>query len=315
VKLSIVTTLYRSAPYLREFHRRAAAAAAAVSPDVEFVFVNDGSPDDALAVALVLRREVGNVKVVDLSRNFGHHPAMMTGLAHATGDRVFLIDCDLEEPPELLASFAAELDRSGADVVYGVQDARRDGWRTRVAAKAFYRVFNLLSSDPIPENVMTVRLMTRRYVAALLGHTEAEFAIAGLWARTGFRQVAVPVAKRRKPTTSYNLVRKVGVFVTALTAFSSRPLHLIFYLGLAIFAGAAAAASALAVGSLLSGEQPAGWPSLIVSVWLLGGLGIFCQGVLGIYLAKVYVEVKRRPVTIVRDVYPPLPAAADRRAA
>lgn len=314
MKLSIVATLYRSAPYLREFHRRAAAAASAVSADVEFVFVNDGSPDDALDVALALRREAGNVRVVDLSRNFGHHPAMMTGLAHATGDRVFLIDCDLEEPPELLPAFAAELDRAGADVVYGVQDARRAGWRDRLAAKAFYRLFNLLSTDPIPENVMTVRLMTRRYVDALLGHTEAEFAIAGLWARTGFRQVAVPVAKRRKPTTSYHLARKVGVFVTALTAFSSRPLHLVFYLGLALFAGAALAALALAVGSLLSGEQPAGWPSLIVSVWLLGGLGVFCQGLLGIYLAKVYVEVKRRPVTIVRDDYPPLPAAGKRAA-
>ncbi len=314
MKLSIVTTMYQSAPYLREFHRRAAAAAAAVTPDVEYVFVNDGSPDDALEVALQLRREYGNIRVVDLSRNFGHHPAMMTGLAHATGDRVFLIDCDLEERPELLPEFAGRMAAAGADVVYGVQDGRRDGWRDRLAARVFYRAFNLLSTDPIPENLMTVRLMTRRYVDALLRHTEAEFAIAGLWARTGFRQEPVRVHKLRKPTSTYNLVRKVGVFVTALTAFSSRPLHLIFYLGVIILGVAAVAAAALVCGQLMSGQWAPGWASLMVTIWFFGGLGVFCQGVIGIYLAKVYAEVKRRPTTIVRDDFPPAPPAAGRAA-
>lgn len=313
MKLSVVSTLYRSAPYLREFHARAAAAAQALTADVEFVFVNDGSPDDAVDVALELRERFGNVRVVDLSRNFGHHPAMMAGLEHATGDLVYLTDCDLEEPPELLPDFAARL--GGADVVYGVQDTRRDGPAARLSARAFYRVFNLLSTDPIPENVMTVRLMTRRYVDALLRHTEAEFAIAGLWARTGFRQRPVPVAKKRKPTSTYNLVRKVDVFVTALTAFSSRPLHFIFYLGLVIFGVSAVTAVLLVAGQLLSGQLQAGWPSLMVSIWLLGGLTIFCQGVIGIYLSKVYVEVKRRPTTIVREVFDPLPAARSARAA
>jgi len=313
MRLSVVSTLYRSAPYLREFYARAAAAARALSADVEFVFVNDGSPDDAMDVALELRREFGNVRVVDLSRNFGHHPAMMAGLEHATGDLVYLTDCDLEEPPELLPDFAARL--GGADVVYGVQDTRRDGPAARLSARVFYRVFNLLSTDPIPENVMTVRLMTRRYVGALLRHTEADFAIAGLWARTGFRQLPVPVTKRRKPTSTYDLARKVGVFVTALTAFSSRPLHFIFYLGLVIFGVSALTAVGLVAGQVLFGWAQTGWPSLMVSVWLLGGLTIFCQGVIGIYLSKVYVEVKRRPTTIVREVFEPVAAARAARAA
>src|SRR5262249_11292959 len=140
MRLSIVTTMYRSAPYVAAFHERALAAARGLGVEPEFVYVNDGSPDEALAVALVLRRRYRNVRVVDLSRNFGHHQAMMAGLAHATGERVFLIDCDLEEAPELLGSFLAAMDRTGADVVYGVQSSRGDARLSRLLARAYYRL-------------------------------------------------------------------------------------------------------------------------------------------------------------------------------
>src|SRR5262247_1354941 len=120
MKLSIVTTLYNSAPYLTEFHERVCAAAVQVSDDFEIVLVNDGSPDNSLAVALELHRKDPRVAIVDLSRNFGHHKAMMTGLAHARGDLVFLLDSDLEEEPELLQKFYDEMSRTGADVVFGV---------------------------------------------------------------------------------------------------------------------------------------------------------------------------------------------------
>jgi putative glycosyltransferase len=305
MRLSVVTTMYRSAPYLREFHARAAAAAARLSIDVEFVYVNDGSPDDALAVALDLRREYGNVRVVDLSRNFGHHPAMMAGLAQATGDLVFLIDCDLEEPPELLETFAAHRVANGADVVYGVQQSRNGGPVDRFLGWAFYRAYNALTTDPIPANLMTVRLMTRRYVAALLSHPETEFTISGLWARTGFVQVPVSVDKRRKPATSYSLRRKIGLLVRSVTAFSSKPLHYIFGLGVVMLGLSLAAAGVLVARRVLFGDMLEGWPSLMVSLWVLGGLIIFCQGVIGIYLARVYAEVKRRPATITREVFEP----------
>src|SRR5207249_1570710 len=113
---------------LREFHRRASEAAARLTLAYELVLVNDGSPDDSLNIALQLVEEDSHVRVIDLSRNFGHHKAMMTGLAHSRGRWVFLIDCDLEEDPALLLTFKEELDRSGADVVYGVQEWRKGGW-------------------------------------------------------------------------------------------------------------------------------------------------------------------------------------------
>jgi len=304
MQLSVVATLYRSAPYLREFCARAAAAAERVSTDVEIVLVNDGSPDDALAVALDIRAADPRVRVVDLSRNFGHHPAILTGLRHARGDDVFLIDCDLEEAPEWVEAFAAVRRADpDADVVYGVQRTRRGGLFDRLAGAAFYGLFNLLSADKLPPNLVTARLMSRRFVRALLRHPEVTLMLGALWVRTGFKQVPVPVDKLQKPTSSYSLRRRVALMVDAVTSFSSTPLVLVFYLGLFLMGTAGLAAAWIAVRWAALGEAPVGWTSLMVSVWAFGGLTIFCQGVLGIYLSQVFKEVKRRPRAIVRRVY------------
>jgi putative glycosyltransferase len=304
VRLSVVATLYRSAPYLREFCARAAAAAERVATDFEIVLVNDGSPDDALAVALDIRAADPRVRVVDLSRNFGHHPAILTGLRHARGDEVFLIDCDLEEAPEWVEAFAAVRRADpDADVVYGVQRARRGGLFDRLAGAAFYTLFNMLSADKLPPNLVTARLMSRRFVRALLRHPEVTLMLGALWVRTGFKQVPVPVDKLQKPTSSYTLRRRVALMVDAVTSFSSTPLVFVFYLGLFLMGTAGLAAAWIAARWLALGEAPVGWTSLMVSVWAFGGLTVFCQGVLGIYLSQVFKEVKRRPRAIVRKVY------------
>lgn len=318
MQLSIVSTLYQSAAHLAEFHRRVTAAAAATTGDYEIVLVNDGSPDASLEIALALLDGDAHVRVVDLSRNFGHHKAMMTGLAHARGERIFLLDSDLEEEPELLARFTRVMNETGADVVHGVQPERRGGAVERAAGWAFFKVFNLLSASPIPENLVTVRLMTRRYVAALLQHGERETMIAGLWAITGFRQVAVAVTKHSHSSTTYGLAHKVAILVNSITSFSDKPLVFIFYSGVIILLAAVAAAAYLVIRRLFFGVLLAGWPSLIVSVWLLGGLTIFSLGIIGIYLSKVFLETKQRPYTIVRSVYERSPASgrtdpADRR--
>ena len=153
MRLSVVSTLYRSARHLVAFHARVAVAAERVSDCVEFIYVNDGSPDDDLTVALELQASDPRIRIVDLSRNFGHHPAMMTGLQHATGERIFLIDCDLEEPPELVNAFTDELARTAADVVYGVQVSRSGGALDRLCGRSFYAIFNALSPNPIPANL------------------------------------------------------------------------------------------------------------------------------------------------------------------
>ena len=301
--LSIVTTLYNSAPYLEEFYDRVCAAASRITHDFEIIFVNDGSPDNSLEVVLDLYRKDSRVGIVDLSRNFGHHKAIMTGLIHARGDLVFLLDSDLEEEPELLQQFYDELKRTRADVVFGVQEQRKGKLFERVSGALYFKVFNLFSTYPIPTNHITARLMTRDYVAALLGHQEREFVLSGLWALTGFQQVPLKVRKHFKGSSSYGLRRKIAHLVNAITSFSNKPLVLIFYLGCFIVMVSSIAAIDLIVRKLFFGALLEGWASLVISIWLLGGLTIFCLGVIGIYLAKVFIEVKQRPYTIVKQTY------------
>jgi putative glycosyltransferase len=301
--LSIVTSLYFSAAHVEEFCRRAAGAAAAVSTAYEIVLVNDGSPDDSLAVALRVRATDRRVRIVDLSRNFGHHKALMTGLKRSLGGRVFLVDSDLEEDPGWLPAFNAEMDRTGADVVYGVQRSRKGPFLERATGALFFRIVNGMLTHPIPENVVTARLMSRRYVDALVQHEDREVFLAGLWVLTGFLQVPVAVTKQSRGHSSYTLRRRLSVLVNAVTSLSNRPLIYIFYVGAAISVLSLVAGVTLLTEYLTGRIGQPGWASLMISIWFLGGLTVFSIGVIGVYLAKVFTETKRRPYTVVRADY------------
>jgi len=303
VALSVVTTLFRSSPHLREFCERMSRAAAALTPDFEIILVNDGSPDDALAVALELMREEPRIVVVDLSRNFGHHRAVLTGLGYARGEKVFLIDCDLEEPPELLSEFDARFREGGRDVVYGVQRNRKGGWFERLSGELFYRLFNWLSNIDLPRNIVMARLMSRPYVRALLRHREREIFLAGLWQITGFRQTGVVIDKASRGDTTYTLRRKLSLLTDSVTSFSNRPLSAIFYTGCTISLVAGLYIVYLLIQAFVYGITVDGWNSLIVSIWFLGGLTILFLGVIGVYLGKIFAETKQRPRSIVREVY------------
>lgn len=234
MKLSIVATLYQSAPYIEEFFRRAGAAAhQLVDDDYEIVLVNDGSPDNSLELAIHLSQSDPHVIVVDLSRNFGHHKAMMTGLAHARGEQVFLIDSDLEEEPEWLLSFSEQMQREQCDVVYGIQWQREGGVFERWSGQLFYRIFRLLTHLDLPNNIVVARLMTRRYVNALLQHDEREVFMAGLWHITGFDQRPQTIKKHCTSETTYTFRRKMSLLVNSVTSFSNAPLIGIFYIGVA----------------------------------------------------------------------------------
>ena len=211
MKLSIVTTLYLSAPYVAEFHRRVSDAARKITDDYEIVMVDDGSPDNSLAIAMELVDRDPKLRIVELSRNYGHHKAMITGLEHTGGDYVFLIDVDLEEPPELLDGFFEEMRASGCDVVYGFQSARKGNWFERHSGALAWRLINLFLAIQIPHNHSTVRLMTRAYAQALVQHKEQKTAIGGLWVITGFRQKGTEFVKASRGRGSYTFPRRLGV--------------------------------------------------------------------------------------------------------
>ena len=304
MKLSIVTTLYKSSPYIAEFHRRSTAAARAlVDNDYEIVLVNDGSPDGSLEQAIEISKADDHVVVVDLSRNFGHHKAMMAGLENADGELIFLIDSDLEEEPEWLTDFHQLMKEGSADVVYGRQQERKGHWFEKWSGEVYYSIFNWLCNIEHPRNIVTARLMTRRYVDALLQHRERELVISCLWVITGFKQLERVVRKHMSSGTTYSLSKKIEHATNAITSFSEVPLKLIFYVGAIVFGCALLYATYLIALRFYLSQVVDGWTSVMVSIWLLGGMIISFVGVVGIYLSKVFSETKQRPHTIIREIH------------
>ena len=304
--LSIVATIYRTGCYLAEFTQRALAAAEQAgfaAEDVEVVFINDGSPDNALQDALDVRARHPQVRVIDLSRNFGHHKAMMGGLRVSRGEYVFLLDSDLEESPEWLIEFKTLMDSSGCDAVYGVQARRKGKWFERCSGEIFYTIFNLLAAYKVTPNSVTARLMTRDFVNALIMHEESEPFLFGLASLTGFTQYPCTVHKKHSSPTSYTFIRKLRLACNSIVSFSSRPLIYIALLGFLMTCSAFAYIIWILFAFLLFGTPPAGWTSLIVSVWFFGGITILCLGIVSLYLAKMFEEVKRRPSSIVKKRY------------
>ncbi|OXT02648.1 hypothetical protein B7H23_07110 [Notoacmeibacter marinus] len=310
MRISLVTPLYRSASSLRELCDRADATMRALTPDYEIVLVNDGCPDNSLTVAREIATENPHVRVIDLSRNYGQHPALMTGLEAATGDYIFICDSDLEEEPEWIATFFSRLvEEDDCDVVYGIQQARKGNMFYRGARRLFYRTLSWTSGIDFPANIITARLMTRRYVDAVLQFRERELFAAGIWHMAGFRQIPYAVDKPPRDDTTYTFRKLVGIFVNAVTAFSVRPLQAISIAGVVLSLSAIIFIIYL-IFQRFFGVVLEGWTSVIAAILLVGGVTLFFNGVIAIYLAKVFLEVKRRPLTIVREVInPELPPA------
>lgn len=303
MKLSIVTTLYYSAPYVAGFCQRAGEAARAVAgEDYEIVIVNDGSPDNACELAVELAKNDPHLLIVDLSRNFGHHRAMLAGLEHARGERIFLADIDLEEKPEWLPVFWRKLEQTGADLVYGVQEHRKGGFFERASGAIYYRLFAILTDVRQPKNQVTARLMTRRFRDALIRFQEKNIVFNCICELAGFRQQAHPVAKASTSPSTYTLRKKIALAFNSVTAFSEKPLRLMFYIGLVVFFFAICVGIWLFIKKYCFGIDLEGWTSLMLSIWLLGGFIITQIGLCGIYIGKVFIEAKNRPAYIVRKL-------------
>ncbi len=304
MKLSIVSTLYQSAPYLSEFYARSGIAAQQlVGTDYEIILINDGSPDNSLDIAIALTEIDPRVRVIDLARNFGHHKAMMTGLAHTQGNLVFLLDSDLEEEPEWLSLFAKLLATETADMVYGVQVRRKGTIWEQLTGSIFYKAFRAFTGIAQPDNIVTARLMTRRYVDALLAHQERELNIGGLWIITGFKQCQQTVRKHATSPTTYSFRRKLSHFVSAIVSFSNRPLMFTLYTGILLLSSAIAYIAYLLFCYNILAILPTAASTIIAALWLFSGFIVFFLGVQGIYIATIFSEVKQRPYTIIRHIY------------
>ena len=307
MRLSIVSTLYKSAPYLDEFVSRIVAALALITNDYEIILVNDGSPDNSLEMAIGFHEEDSRVKVIDLSRNFGHHAAIVAGLEHAKGNTVFLIDCDLEEQPEWLSIFEKEMQDTGADVVFGVQQRRVQSRVSNFIGSLFWKALNVMSNVSIPHNPMTCRLMNRAYVDALLGVEDRVLYLAGVFAWAGFKQRPLSLVKTPRIAehhSTYSFSRKLLQVADSFSSFSVAPLILVFMAGLFIWFASVCYALFLLVMKLFVPELVlSGFTSVMLSIWFLGGFIIVAIGTVGLYIAKIFQEVKRRPLFITKSIY------------
>lgn len=304
IQLSIVSTLYKSENFLNEFYERLTLVCKKLKlKDYEIIFVNDGSDDSSLDIAIKLMERDSKLKIIDLSRNFGHHKAIITGLKYAQGEDVFLIDSDLEEQPEWLLEFYNFRNNNNCDVVYGVQEKRTRGFLDLFFGNLFYYLFNFITDLNLPKNLVIARLMTKRYVSSFVLHCEREVSIAGLFLITGYKQLPFIVKKQYKKTTTYTFSKKIELFINSITSFSDRPLVFIFYIGMIISVISFGYILYLILMKLLFMKPLMGWTSIMASIWFIGGIIISFIGIIGIYIAKIFSETKQRPNTIVRKIY------------
>lgn len=304
IRLSVVVPCYNEEVGIGELHRRTSGVCeACVGDSYELVLVNDGSRDATWSAMKELSRMDGHVVAIDLSRNFGHQLALSAGLQMCRGERVFILDADLQDPPEILPQMMTRMDE-GFDVVFG-QRTRREGETVfkRASAYAFYRLLDRMVDIKIPTDTGDFRLMSRRAVDILNGMPEHHRFIRGMVSWIGLRQDAVRYerAPRFAGETKYPLSKMIRFAIDAITGFSVRPLRVASYMG--ILSGLAALLLLLYVLiHYFTGYSVEGWTSLAVIVLLLGSAQLMVAGVIGEYLGRLYIESKGRPLFIIQEV-------------
>ncbi len=304
-RLSIVAPCYNEQEVLDLFFARIEDELAKLAVDYEIVCVNDGSRDHTLAVLLKHHQRNGRIKVINLARNFGKETALSAGLDVAAGDMIVPIDVDLQDPPELIGQFLTAWE-AGADVAYGVRvDRSADSFVKRLTAQGFYRAFNQMSEVDLPYNAGDFRLMDRRVVEVLRQLPERNRFMKGLFAWVGFNQVAIPYARpeRAAGTSSWRYWKLWNFALDGITSFSTAPIRVWSYVGLAAGVTAVAFAGWIVLRTLLFGTDVRGYPSLMVVILMSFGLQMLAIGSLGEYVARIYQEVKGRPLYVVMDRY------------
>ncbi len=298
--LSVVAPVYNEEQLIEPFVQRTLAAVSGYA--FELVLVDDGSSD---ATPQLLDRLADNdprVRVIHLSRNFGHQAALTAGLEHAVGDVVAMIDADLQDPPELIPKMLQQW-QQGSDVVYAVRRRREGETAFKLAtASWFYKLFDRLAQVNLEPNSGDFRLLDRAALNALLSMTERSRFLRGMTVWVGFTQTAVPYERdaRHAGETKYTLRKMLRFSLDAIASFSHLPLQLATYVGL-LSAGVAFIAIPIVIGLRLAGSYLPGFGSLTIAILLLGGIQLIALGVIGEYVGRIYDEVKHRPLYIVRD--------------
>lgn len=303
--ISILCPCYNEEAVLPAFFKRITEVMEGLGEPFEIVCVNDGSADGTLEILRARAASDPRVRVVDLSRNFGKEAALTAALDHSKGDAVVPIDADLQDPPELIGDMVAKW-RDGYEVILARRgDRSSDSPLKRWSALMFYRIHNKISHPPIPENVGDFRLMDRRVVEALGGLRESHRFMKGLFAWVGFRTCVLDYVRepRAAGSTKFNGWRLWKLAVEGITSFSTAPLTIWLYFGSLTALGAFLYGLFIALRTLILGVDVPGYASQLCLILFFGGLQLIGIGILGEYLGRAYIESKRRPVYVVREVY------------
>lgn len=301
---SVVVPVYNEIESITSFHERCSAAMSAIGERFEIIYVDDGSSDGSWTALKQLARSDDHVRLVRLSRNFGHQLAITAGMEHAAGDTVAVIDADLQDPPEVIAELIDQW-RKGADIVYAVRTERRgESWFKKSSASVFYRVISALSDVDLPLDVGDFRLMSRRANEALCEMPENHRYVRGMVAWLGFETAKVGYARdpRLAGDTKYPIGKMFRFATDGILAFSTRPLRIATWLGLIVSITAFLAAISLSVARVMGNYAVQGWTSVMVLVLLLAGVQLLTIGALGEYVGRIYTEVRHRPLYLVREV-------------
>jgi glycosyltransferase involved in cell wall biosynthesis len=303
-RLSVVVPCFNEEDVIVTTHARLAAALRAIpGAEPEIIYVDDGSRDRTLELLRGLAAGDATVRVVALSRNFGHQKAITAGLENATGDAVVLIDADLQDPPEVIGEFVARW-RAGVDVAYGVRRHREgeSGFKL-FTAHLYYRLMGRVSDHEIPFDAGDFRLLDRAVIDALGRMPERDRFMRGMVAWIGFRQEAVEYdrAARAAGETKYPFRRMVRFALDGMFSFSATPLRVATYFG--FFASGLAVIGVVYAFALrlTTDEVVPGWATLLIAVLFLGGVQLVSLGIIGEYIARIYGEVKERPLYLVRE--------------
>jgi len=310
--LSVVVPCYNESEVIRIFYRALKAELEGIDGlDHEIILVDDGSADDTLEQLNAIMAADSAVRVCSLSRNFGHQIALTAGLDAAVGDAVVFMDSDMQHPPALLPELVGHW-RAGADVVSTIrQQTHGESWFKGLSSRGFYRMLNSMSDTQVPQGAADFCLMSRRVCDSLRGMPERHRFLRGLVSWVGFKRVLVPYVapERAAGTTKYSLVKMVALALDAVFSFSAEPLRLALRAGLVVaFGGIIYLGYTLGYGYFVKGLTP-GYPSLIGVILILGGFQLAFIGLIGQYLARVFEEVKGRPIYLLKQE-PPAPKRA-----
>ncbi len=313
--LSVIVPAYNEEEVLPIFHSRLVAALTSITELAgrwEVVYVNDGSKDGTLGILKELQLNNPAIGVANLSRNFGKEAAMSAGLKLARGEAIILIDADLQDPPELIGEMV-RVWQQGADVVNMKRRSRQgETWFKKASAAWFYAVINWLSEVHIPENVGDFRLLSRRAVDALNQLPERNRFMKGLFAWIGYKQVVVDYDRhpRAAGETKWPYLKLLNFAIEGITGFSVVPLRLASYAGFLTAFSAFVYALFLLVKTLTIGDSVKGFPTLILTILILGGLQLMAMGIIGEYLGRLFMESKRRPLFLIDEYLAPQAAVA-----